>query len=173
MGADSGEDGLPFGARPVGEEVVANIQYAYDPAYADALEEAARTKRCIFCDPAFKNDQKKVLLRHEGWYVRKSDFPPDDREKGKPELVLLFIPEHHDDGLTNKDWLVVGQLEQWAVEHFDLRDKGWSLCIRRGHPLWSGRTVLHPHFQLYVPRIIPGPSAERPMVAAVVDFPVG
>jgi hypothetical protein len=161
---------LPAGSSA---PVVANLQYAYDPAYAAALEEAARTKRCIFCDPTFQADPQKVLLRHEGWYVRLSDYPPDDTKGGKPEITLLLIPEHHDDGLTVKDWLVVGQLEQWAVTHFKLEGKGWGLAIRRGHPLWCGRTILHPHFQLIVPRIVEGPDAQRPQVAAWVPFAIG
>ena len=84
---------------------------------------------------------------------------------------ILFVKDSHEDVLIpNQDWLAIGLLAGWAEREFNL--KGYGLAIRIGYPLWSGRTILHPHVHLIVPNVVENPETHE-QKAIPVDFPIG
>lgn len=158
------------GDVPTRQPVVANIQYGGD--YKAHLEEAQRTRECIFCRPDFR-DAQKVLFRYDSWFARRNDYPTKDIDGGLPLHHFLIVSDRCFWGIEEyrpADILAVWQLFRMLRQEFAIA--GGGLVKRFDDPLFSGATILHEHWHIIVPRVIELTPDRKPQ-AHYVNFPIG
>jgi hypothetical protein len=149
--------------------VVANLQYGGD--YRSSLEEAARTKQCIFCKEEFR---ASALCAAGNWMVKRNDYPSKDRSGNPAQHQFLFFRADHGDDLVPllaEDMADIATLLAWCKEKFSV--SGGCFFFRDGDPSWSGRTVRHPHAHYYVPNFVSDPDALDGKRVVPIDIPVG
>jgi len=154
------------------QPVVANLQYAGD--YRDRLEKAQKSGQCIFCTPEFQTDTSKLIASYRAWFARKNDFPTKDADGEYPEHHILIVSKRHErwfDEILEPDWFDIMALCRIVRNTLDI--SGGGLAIRFDEPLWSGQTILHLHFHLIVPRIVPDPQNPGKSKSVPVYFPIG
>lgn len=151
--------------------VAGNFQYA-EGEYQGRLKKSQEAGNCLFCNPAWQADEEHPVLKREGaWFIRERTkrYPSPDRAGKYPARYLLIVRDIHGEDLSPTDWVEIGTLFKWALEHFEI--PGGGLCMRFGGTL-GGRTIYHHHLHLVQPNQ-KGVNEEGHPLAEPWDFPVG
>ena len=133
------------------------IENARSTSQAQVMEDAAKAKKCIFCDIDFtinKPLNKKGEFDPEGkdWpllWVWENPFPQEYHKH-----QLLIIPRRHINNeewylITDKEWSQILDAWKWAQTFYDL--PGGGFVGRFGERSHNAGTIGHLHFQLQVP----------------------
>lgn len=161
-------DGIPDWMK----SPVANLDYAKrSPDYYNQLVESGQTGKCIFCDPEFpRNNGQKVYWEERGWLLFDCKPPRKDVDGELIAGHLVLAPRAHGEEMTDADWLAFGAACRFVER--ELGWKGYGIGWRVGDPALSGRTIIHRHAHLLLPR-----QKEYPELgirrAVVVTFPIG
>lgn len=151
---------------------VANIDYALrDANYYAQLLESQRTGECIFCHPEFpRNKGQEVYWEDQGWVLFECRPPRKDVEGEVVAGHLVLAPRAHGETMEDADWLAMAAACRFVEQK--LGWKGYGFCWRVGDPAFSGRTIVHRHAHLLLPRQKLNESIGA-MRAVRIDFPIG
>ncbi len=135
-----------------------NTSYAKSEEYKRVINEIAKTGKCPFCPENFKYHKKPIYKTKGSWFLTNNSWP----YKNTSQHLIVLGKKHKEEfsELTNKDWVEVGHLVNFAINKWKI--KGGALCMRFGDTNYTGASVSHLHFHIISPR--PRRS---------VNFPVG
>ena len=157
----------------VNDATTANHNYGGE--YREELERHAREQTCPFCEDQTLRPGL-ILFSYGGWWVK--TLPENWRAKSlwpkkSPDAVeipcqasFIIAPKRHITlaaEMVRHDWADMGLVFQWIGNTRKL--PGGMLSYRFDHPLFSGKTVHHIHFQVNVPPLNStpgtGPAADK------------
>lgn len=138
-----------------------NLGYSTENArsagQAQVMKDAAKVKKCIFCDIDFSINKplnKKGEFDPEGkdWpllWVWENPFPQEYHKHH-----LMIIPRRHINNeewylITNEEWLQILDAWKWAQTFYNL--PGGGFVGRFGERSRNAGTIGHLHFQLQIP----------------------